>query len=229
MKSFFSYESPVTQFILKLASSCCLNMLWLFCSIPIVTIGAATTALYSVSVKLVRDEEGAIVRQFFQSFRANFKQATQLWLILLVTGSFLAVDGYVVYHLMRASSGSVAVLWTVLLAIIIVAAIVYVVVSAFCFPLLSYFENTNRAMLLNSFLVGIRYLFCSILIIAIHFVMLWAIINLFTPLIIFGEGLCAFCSSYLLSNVFYALSGQTREKPSDSDELAAEEHGDGEQ
>ena len=81
---FFSYESKFSQMMIKLSYSCWLNLLWLICSIPVFTLGAATTALYDVSLKIVRDEETSITRQFFRSFRRNFRQSTVLWLILLV-------------------------------------------------------------------------------------------------------------------------------------------------
>jgi hypothetical protein len=76
-------------------------------------------------------------------------------------------------------------------------------------------------MLLNAFLVGVRYLFCTILMLSLHAVVAWVTINLFTPLFAFGEGLCALGSSYLLSNVFYTLSGEPRpgEEEQDEDEL----------
>ena len=51
---FLSYDSPFGQLMMKLCYSCCLNILWFLCCIPIVTIGASTTALYYTSLKIVR-------------------------------------------------------------------------------------------------------------------------------------------------------------------------------
>ena len=171
--------------------------------------GAATTALYAVMVKLVRDLEGTSpLRQFFAAFRENFKQATVLWLMLLTVGVFLGADLYVLSHLRSSASGAPAVFWTLLFAVLLAASLIYAVIVLYTFPLLSYFENNNRAMLLNAFLVGVRYLFVTILLLALHVLVAWVTINLFTPLFAFGEGLCALGSSYLLSNVFYSLSGE---------------------
>ena len=80
---FFSYESKFSQLLLKLCNACMLNVLWFVCSLPIVTMGAATTALYYACLKIVRDEDSHVAAQFFRSFRQNFRQATQIWLILL--------------------------------------------------------------------------------------------------------------------------------------------------
>lgn len=203
---FFSYDSKFSQLLLKLANSCYLNLLWLICSLPVFTLGASTTALYYVTLKMVRDEEGSVTKMFFRAFRENFRQATTLWLILLGVGALLAGDAYVLYHLTRQTTGTVAVLWTLLFALVIAASLAYAIVLAYVFPLVASVSNTNLAMLKNAFFIGTHYLFCTILVFAIHFVMFFVVVRLFTPMIVFGEGLCAFLSSYLLSNVIRACS-----------------------
>ena len=208
---FFSYESKFSQLLLKLCYACYLNLLWFVCSIPIFTIGASTTALYYASLKLVRGEENHIGRQFFHSFKENFKQATVLWLILLGIGLFLGADGYIVYHLRASSTGTVAVLWTLIMALLIAAGVVYVIVLTQIFPLLASFSNTNLAMLKNSFLIGTHYLFATIMVFAVHFAMFFAVVALFTPLIVFGEGLCALISAWLLNHVLIAVAGTPEE------------------
>jgi uncharacterized membrane protein YesL len=218
MKQLFSYDSPVSQALFKFCWACCLGAVWLVCSLPVFTLGASTTALYAVTIKLVRDREGTSpLRQFFAAFRSNFKQATILWLMLLTVGVFLALDVYILSHLRSTTAGAPAVVWTLLFAVVLAASLIYVIILLYTFPLLSYFENNSRAMVLNAFLVGARYLFCTILMLALHAVVAWVTINLFTPLFAFGEGLCALGSSYLLSNVFYALSGEEREPPEEAD------------
>ena len=203
---FLSYDSPFGQLMMKLCYSCYLNILWFICCIPIVTIGASTTALYYTSLKIVRGEDHALTRMFFRSFRENFRQSTVLWLILLAAGLFLGADGYLVYRLRAASTGAPAVLWTLILALIIGAAVVYVIVLLFVFPLVASVSNTNWAMLKNSFFIGTRYLFCTILVFAVHFAMFFAVVSIFTPLFILGEGVCALISAYLMDNVLRACS-----------------------
>ena len=97
-------------------------------------------------------------------------------------------------------------MWTLLLALLIAAAVAYVIVLFFVFPLVASVSNTNWAMLKNSFFIGTHYLFCTILVFAVHFAMFFAVVRIFTPLIIFGEGVCALISSYLMSNVLRACS-----------------------
>ncbi len=203
---FFAYDSPFSQLLLKLCYSCYLNLLWFVCCIPIVTIGASTTALYYTSLKIIRDEDRSLGRMFFRSFRQNFRQSTVLWLILLAVGLFLGADGYIVYRLRATSTGAPAVLWTLILAMVIGAAVLYTIVLIFVFPLVASVSNTNWAMLKNSFFIGTHYLFCTILVFAVHFAMFFAVVRIFTPLIIFGEGLCALVSAYLMNNVLLACS-----------------------
>lgn len=217
---FFSYESKFSQLLLKLCYACYLNLLWFLCSIPIFTIGASTTALYYACLKIVRDEEGPIAAMFFHSFKENFKQATQLWLILLGVGLVLGVDGYILYHLRQISEGPAAVLWTLVLAVVIASAVVYVIVLLYVFPLLASFSNTNLAMLKNAFLLGTHYLFATILIFAVHFAMFFVVVAWFTPLIIFGEGLCALISSWLLNNILLSAAGTPEERETEEGEDA---------
>ena len=215
---FFSYDSKFSQVMLKFCYACWLNLLWMVCSIPVVTLGAATTALYYVTLKLARGEEGNVTAMFFRSFRENFKQATVLWLILLAFGLFLGADGWVLYHLRQTVQGPLAITLTILLAVVIAAAVLYVIVLLYVFPLIASVKNTNRAMLKNSFLIGTHYLFATILVFAIHFAMFFVVVRFFTPLLIAGEGLCALLSSLLLWRIMDAVSYDPEEEKNDAKE-----------
>ncbi len=206
MNKIFNYDSKFSRTVIKLCYACFLNILWMICSLPIFTIGASTTALYYSCLKIVRNEEYNAGAMFFRSFKQNFKQATVLWLIMLGAGLFLGTDGYILYHLRASSAGLAAVLWTLLFAVVIAAAVIYMIVLFHIFPLLASVENTNAAMLKNAFLIGTHYLFATILMFAIHAAMVYVIINIFTPIFIFGEGLCALLCSWLLHNVLRSVS-----------------------
>lgn len=207
----FSYDSKFSQLFVKLSYACWLNMMWMICSLPIITIGASSTALYSVTLKIADETESNITRQFIHAFRSNFKQSTRLWILLLIAGLLIGGDFYVVMHMRSMSTGIMAIIWTLNLALLIAVSIIYVVVLIYIFPLIARFENTDQAMLKNSLLIGIHYLFCTIVVAAIHFVMFYAVVAVFTPLILFGEGLCALLSSYMLINVFRVISYRPEE------------------
>lgn len=82
-----------------------LSLLWFFCSLPIVTIGAASTALYDAALHGIRRGEPGVVRRFFATFRAEWKPAT---LATLLFGGLLALVwlGYALMGLAFAESGA---------------------------------------------------------------------------------------------------------------------------
>ena len=202
----FSYDSKFTQILLKLCYSCYLNLLWFICSLPIFTIGAATSALYYTCLKIIRNTEGNVTRTFFKAFKENFRQATVIWLIMLAVGLFLAFDFYILYHLRLNSALPLAVFWTILTAILIAVTIVYFIILFMIFPLQASVINTTANMFKNAFLIGTHYLFAPILVFAVHFLMFFLVVSVFTPLIVLGEGFCAMVSSYILNNLLILIT-----------------------
>lgn len=95
MNSLLNPEGKLMLLFTKIAYSAYLNVLWFICCLPIVTVGASTTALFYVTLKIAKVEEGNITKSFFRAFRQNFKKATIIWLILLTLGIILALDGYI--------------------------------------------------------------------------------------------------------------------------------------
>lgn len=196
MRGILSPDGSLMNFITKLTYSAYLNILWLVCCLPIVTIGASTTALFYVSLKIAKNEEGSLTKAFFHSFRENFKQGTIIWLILFSVGLILGFDGYIFYHMRYENA-----FWTVATAVFLVAAAAYAIILMYIFPLLARFDNTIGAMFKNAILLGMRFLLCTALMAVIYFIMAFVAINVFTPILIFGEGLCALLCSFLLSNI----------------------------
>ena len=108
-------------------------------------------------------------------------------------------------------------------ALVIAASVMYVIVLLYVFPLLASVHNTNAAMLKNAFLIGTHYLFATILVFAVHFAMFFAVVAVFTPLIIFGEGLCAMISAWILNSLLIAVSGTPEDYMEDEPEEYPEE------
>ncbi len=214
MSNLFNLDGPILQFINKIVYSVYLNILWFVCCIPIVTIGASTTALFYVTLKMAKNEEGNITKSFFHSFKDNLKQGTKIWLILLSLGIILGIDGYVLYHIRFEN-----IFWTLCMAVFFVAAAAYAIVLMYIFPLLARFDNTVGAMFKNALFIGIRFLFCTVLMAVIYFVMLLVIIRIFTPAVIFGEGLCALLCSYMLSNILLLCQERTEKRQDTAAEI----------
>lgn len=138
----------------------------------------------------------------FKAFRENFKPATKLWLILLAVGSFLAADGFVLRRMWSEN-----IFWTLLTAVLIGAAVLYGIVLLYAFPLLARFENTTFGILKTAFLVGVRYLFCTLLMAAVYGIMGYVIVFVFTPAFLLGMGFCAMLCSFLMLRILYLIGG----------------------
>ena len=131
-----------------------LNLLCIICCIPIVTIGPSLTAMYSVAMKLARNEEEGIIKPFFHSFRVNLKQGIAVGLLLTAVGVFLAFDLYYIYQLMMTGG----FLDKVIFVVVLLACVVYLMASVYIYPLLAKFENTTKQMIKTAGVLAIRHL-----------------------------------------------------------------------
>lgn len=143
-KNTFSMEGILWQIINTLINIIILNVLFLICSIPLFTIGASSTALYTVSLKLAANEEPYIFKTFFKAFASNFKQGTVIWLICLVLGLSFA--------------GDIRLIQTGVLHYVFIFLLLYLLlVLSYVFPILSKFDNTIKNTLFNALCMGIRH------------------------------------------------------------------------
>lgn len=125
-----------------------LNILWLLTSIPIVTLGAATAALYSVMMSVVEKKEGYIIKDYWKAFCRNFKQSTVVWILLLFLGACLWFD----LTLIGVVPGLFRQIGTVVLGAVL---IFYFMECIFVFPLIAKFENSTGNMIKNALLIPV--------------------------------------------------------------------------
>lgn len=198
----FSYDNPVWRFIGKFFDIMILNVLWIICSIPVVTIGASTTAVYYVTLKLVRDEDSGTIRSFFKSFKENFKQATIIWLILLVAGFILVFDLYFFTRVQTAASA----FRTLIVAVFGGITIIYMAIALYIFPLQSRFYNPIKKTFLNAFFMSIRHILQTIGIFVIDIGIiclgLFVIPQLLLLFVLFGFPLLAYVNSFIFTPIF---------------------------
>ena len=190
------------RFMTKVADIMILNLLFILTSLPVITIGAAWTSLYYVSMKLVRDEEGSIVHSFFHSFRMNFRQATVLWVGTVVLYAALIADLLI---LAQIDSPIAAAMNTGVLMI----GIVILMILQYLFPLIARFDASIKQTLKNACLMAVANLPKTILMTA--FVAGTAFISLFNGytlpvasviFVFIGFGLIAFGNSAILVKIF---------------------------
>ena len=145
----FDVDGPVYKFLSNLVALVELNFLWMLCSLPIVTLGGATIAACDVSRKLIGEEEGHIARDFFRSFKRNFKTGIPYGLLLLFCGYVVWLD----FSLFEQIEGNPMIL----LIMGIVAVFAFTLSFLFAFPLQARYENTLIRTLKNSADISIRY------------------------------------------------------------------------
>ena len=156
MKKLFSENNSIFRFLSLMADLMILTVQWVVACIPIVTVGAATTALYSCAMKRYQ-EEIRLFRDFWEAFRKNFLQATILWIVVLAWMFAVAADIYLVFFT-EFSPGIIVKL--LMLMLVFLAAIV----TSYIFPLQSFFVNTVGRTLKNAFLLSVMYLPVSLVI-----------------------------------------------------------------
>lgn len=198
MNGLFSLDGKLFSFLNRLADLVILNILFMICCLPVFTIGASVTGMYYITMKMVKNEECYIIKGFFKSFRQNFRQATILWLMALTAGIVLAVDFQIVISMDTQFSKVMQVLLMVVL-------LIYAFVMAYLFPLLAKFDNTVKNSLRNAFLMSIRHLPFTILLLLIPaavVMLIYTVPRLFAVFLLMGFTLPAFVGSFLLVNVF---------------------------
>lgn len=144
MRKLFSYDNFLFQVLSQIADCMCLSLLWVIGSIPIVTMGASTTALYYAVNKCVKNSQDGILREFWRSYRLNFKQATVIWLMVAPVLFVLAVSCYSAY-LMHVSGRASKLL---LIFLLVVASLV-IMWANYLFPYLARFNNKSKQILIN--------------------------------------------------------------------------------
>lgn len=221
---FLDLDSPLMQGLNKLGDLLWLNLLTLFTSIPIITAGASFTAMHHVALKIARNEEGYITRDFFKSFKVNFRQATIIWMMMMLILLVLAGDFYIINY----SGLEFGFMFrSVLLAIFFLVLFIGVLV----FPVLARFENTVFKTIKNSLMIGVLQLPKTILMIV--FFAVPAVLFVYVPQIIplvflFGLSLPAWASAKLYSKFFRKLE-ERFSGAGDMDRTAEEADGDGDE
>lgn len=161
MNRLLNLDNPIMGFIGNACDLILLNLLFLVSCLPIITIGASVTSLYYVTLKIARDEAPVIWKTFWKSFRENFKVATIIWVIFLLSACLLAFDYWASPIFFPAFA--VAMRTTViLLALLCFCAGMYV------FPILSRFVCTGKQAIKNAFLMACAHFPQTLLLLLIH-------------------------------------------------------------
>ena len=203
MGRFFNMDNKFFVFMGKIADLCMLNLLCIICCMPIVTAGASLTALYYVTMKMVRNEEAYIFRSFFRSFKQNFKQATVINIIMLAAAALLYIDTNIAGKMGQPAGKILGMIFAAF-------TLLYVMILLYVYPLLAKFYNSVKNTFKNAILMAIRHLPYTILMllicacpILILFIPSFQIqMSLIMLVILFGPAVIAYGNSHFFVRIF---------------------------
>lgn len=187
MNRLFNIDNPIMQFISKIFDLVVLNLIFLLSCIPVITIGASLSALYYVSLKMLRGEEPYIWQNFWKAFRQNFKQSTIVWLFYLLIIALIGMDFYIINSQDTMLFAVIRVcLW--MLCLILLSIFLYV------FPVISHFVCTTRQAIKNAVLMAIGHLPYTLILLAVCGLILYLYSASATTfaLVIVISGICGF-------------------------------------
>ena len=225
MNNIFNLNSPVYRFLGKVFDLLILNLIWLICCIPIITIGPATTAMYYVAMKIADDEYSEVLRPFFHSFKQNFLQGFVLELIFIAVGFILFLD----YRFCLLFDGTAE---KIMIGAFIFFGVVYLVLVSYTYPLLSQYSNTILGTIKNALVLAMSKVITALEIALLN---LAPILSLFlfpetigwiVPLLIFlAPAFIALMNSMLFKKVladFIKMQNNLAEKDAEAQAQAAE-------
>ena len=206
----FSMDAPWVQKLGLLFDLMVLSLLTVLLCLPVVTAGAAITALYD-GVWRLKHNRGSLLKDYWRTFRSNFLQSTAIWLILLLTAFLL---GYNVLLFFGGQEGM-----GLMVIPMVLGAAVWIILSAWVFILQSRFHNTVGQTLINALLCGLKYLPRTLGIVALN--MLPLAVLFLEPertwgagllLVFFWLGLSAYWNICLLDVPLLILGGPENEE-----------------
>ena len=205
-------------FLSRMADLMILNILYLVCCLPVLTAGAATTALYSCAMNLDELDEQPVFRRFFKAFFADFGRSTALFGVWLALMMLVVLNLWFYLVLLRDLDG-----WFRILPMVPVA--ILLLVSSYLFPQQACFDNGFLQLLKNAVSLTIVHLPTTIMVTAINCVPVLLLLfktDIFLYLLavwtLFGFALIAYLNGYLLKKVF------RRYEPRAQENLEAEQN-----
>lgn len=196
-------DSPIMSFLARVADLVILNVLWLLCCLPVVTAGASTTAMYHVVRHLQEESISSVTRDFFRSFKSDFRQATPVYLLLLIPTAAVVMNAWI----LSAQSSDVVPVYV--RAIWMVSALMLTFVVSVVYPVMAYFDDTVWKTLRTAAVLAVAKLPRTVLISAINLlpiIMLFVSLPFFLRISIFwlliGGSLTAYLNMLILRPVF---------------------------
>ncbi len=207
-KDTFRGDSAYSQIMTKVFDIFWLSVISILCCIPVITIGASLSSLYYVMLKLVRDEETAVTRNYFKAFKQNFVQSLPVTLLLLVIIGILTAD----FHILgQNGSQNASIIYGCCVVILLAAAAVF----SYVFPLMARYQNTLRRTFENAARLAASHLWQTVVMVVVNlFPLGWFLISAETFAAVFwiwifvGMGIQSFVNSLIIRKIFDRLEAE---------------------
>lgn len=159
--------------LVRLADFLYLSVLWAVFSLPVITIGASTSALYYTIYYSVKIEEGYIFSEYWKAFKRTFKKATLNWILFLITASAFYLDSVIILQKTNGSLiGIVGQMFFLLLIPLECFLIIYII------PYISRFNSPLKLVWKNSAILAFANLFDTVtmfILLIISIMIIWLI------------------------------------------------------
>jgi len=188
-------ENVFGRFLNRVGDIIYLNLLWFICCLPIVTIGAATTAAYYVVLHWNEEDNPNIRLNFLLSFKTNWKQATVCWLIC-AAASFAGME------LLRLAAAQTGMLSNMLYACGAFALILTVVFTILVFPILACFDLSIKDVFFNAIYVMFRYLWYTMAVVATVVIGVLVTLYMAPPVFAILGGLLIYLNGCVFRRIF---------------------------
>jgi len=197
MSGFFNLENPVFQLLGKVCDMLFVSVVYIVLCLPIVTIGPANTALYYAIVKVIRRERGYIFREFFRSFKLNFKRGAIVGILLTLAMIILGFDILYAWGLTEPDSSKGSLLMGVFIGI----AFLVISFSIYVFPILSRFDMTVKQLFKAAVYMSMRHIHFTILMIAVNIAAV-VVVYFFFPFIFIAPATTVLVNSLMMERIF---------------------------
>lgn len=202
---FFDGDNPLWRGMGLVFDLFVLNLLWLLCSLPVITLLPATAALCRCVLLLRKGEETYIHRDFFHAFRDGLRLHGKALLLQTMAGGFLVAD------VLLARSGGKGV-FTFLMVFFFVLLLVWLFQLQWFLSMLASGAASDRQTLLLAFYSALRFLPRTLLATLLLILTLW-LIHLFPGLVFLGIGLLVWADMGLLQAGPECRDGERAEEP----------------
>lgn len=209
--NFMNQDNVVVIALNRIGDLILANLLFLLCSIPLITIGPSLTALYHCMLRIVKGNDDGIIKTFFKAFRQNFIQSLIAWLAIVAVGVILFLDTR--FLLQNASEAGKIFYY---LSGLVLALLV--MVALYIFPVIAAFSNTLKNLLKNSVIFAFMHIPSTLLIAVISILPMYMTYQDLTLLplysccwFFFGFSLTCYINSFLFYRIFKPYLESTEE------------------